>query len=332
MNGDHAEKQALRKPTDPARGHYIKHPNGQRSHYYLDDYTSPCLAASEKQYILIQHGCAHTAEFFYHWVPRLCRDYVVIRRDARGHGKSSYPKRITPWDDQRTNDFEGGYAYDDVTIVDEILDFLNQLNINRIHFFGEATSGEIGEIFAARYPERIASLITCSSPTMLPQQAIDLFCVGERSWPEAVMKLGARGWGEAMSRRPGTIPIHQGEDYLQWWLEEAGKTPREGLAGYVIFLTNLTSRPYLKQIKCPMLILAPTNSAAVPMAESEWVHSQVVQSRLVRIDGPGHEIFVENAEACIDATLEFLAEVRGRSAVQVEQASPRDVIDVTVVF
>jgi pimeloyl-ACP methyl ester carboxylesterase len=64
------------------------------------------------------------------------------------------------------------------TILSEIVDFLDQLGIQKEHFLGEATSGAVGEVLAAMYPERVASLITCSSPTHLPPQAIELFCVG----------------------------------------------------------------------------------------------------------------------------------------------------------
>lgn len=45
-------------------------------------------------------------------------------------------------------------------------------------FSGRNYIGRRGEVLAAMPPERVASLITCSSPTHLPPQAIELFCVG----------------------------------------------------------------------------------------------------------------------------------------------------------
>ena len=298
----------FRRPFDPPQGQFVTHPNGQKSYIHIDTYTDPWLPAEKKPVILLNHGCARTSEMWYHWVPRLSRKFVVIRRDNRGHGKSSYPKRLSPWSDQQHNEYENGYKYNINTILEEIVDMLDQLGTEKVIFLGEATSGEVGHAFAARYPSRTIALITCSSPTMLPPAAIDLFSVGESSWPEAVIKLGSRGWNEALAKRPGTLPVHRGPEYLEWLLSEAGKTPKEGLAGYVIFLSELNSRPFLKDIKTPYLILAPTNSAAVPLSESQWIASQVPQAKLVKIDAPGHEIFTEAAEACIDATLEFLRE------------------------
>ncbi|KAI0128552.1 Alpha/Beta hydrolase protein [Xylariales sp. AK1849] len=296
----------IRRPYDRPEGFYVTHPNGQISHYHLDSFVDPWLPAEEKPVILLNHGCARTSEMWYSWVPRLARKFVVIRRDARGHGKSSYPKRLSPWSDQSNNKYEGGYKWEIDTILEEIVDMLDQLGIEKIIFLGEATSGEVGHAFAAKYPQRLTALITCSSPTFLPRAAIELFSVGEASWPEAVIKHGARGWNERLAKNPGTLP--KDPAYLEWLLAEASKTHREGLAGYVIFLTHLTSRPFLRGIECPYLILAPTNSAAVPLSESRWVSKQVPGSRLVEIEAPGHEIFAEATDRCIDAVLDFLHE------------------------
>ena len=79
----------------------------------------------------------------------------------------------------------------------------------------------------------------------------------------------------------------------------------EGLAGYVIFLTEIDSRPYLKDIKCPMMILAPTASTACPKAESEFVKDKVEQASLVWAESLRHEIFDERPEEFINVVLGF---------------------------
>ncbi|KAK9420124.1 putative AB hydrolase-1 domain-containing protein [Seiridium unicorne] len=299
-------KLPFRGPYDQPEGFYVTHPNGQVSHYHLDTFVDPWLPVEKKPVILLNHGCARTSEMWYGWVPRLARDFVVIRRDSRGHGKSSYPKRLSPWSDQQNNKYEGDYQWNITTMVEEIVDMLDQLGIDKVIFLGEATSGEVGHAFAATHPERTIVLITCSSPTYLPPAAIKMFSVGESSWPEAVIKHGSRGWNERLAKNPNTLP--RDPEYLEWLLTEAGKTHKEGLAGYVIFLTHLTSRPFLHKIKCPYLILAPTNSAAVPLSESHWLSEQIPEAKMVEIEAPGHEIFAEATDKCIDAVLEFLHE------------------------
>jgi pimeloyl-ACP methyl ester carboxylesterase len=92
-------------------------------------------------------------------------------------------------------------------IVDEIVDTLDQLKLEKVHFLDESTSGMVGSILAARHPERLHSLITCSSPSFLPLAALELFSFGQSSWPGACQKLGSRGWEEALSKIPGTVSI-----------------------------------------------------------------------------------------------------------------------------
>jgi len=118
-------------------GHtYVQHPNGQETHYILDSFVDPWKSSET---ILIQHGFGRHAEFWYHWIPVLARRYRVIRRDLRGHGRSSYPG---PKD---------SYVYDLDTILGEIVDTLDQLGVEKVHFLGESTGGMLGEILAAKY-------------------------------------------------------------------------------------------------------------------------------------------------------------------------------------
>ena len=61
----------------------------------------------------------------------------------RGHGRSSFPKRLTPWSEQDQNQNEGGYVWNMPTIVSEIVDFLDQLGVQKVHFLDETTSGVV---------------------------------------------------------------------------------------------------------------------------------------------------------------------------------------------
>lgn len=274
-----------------APGRIITHANGQTTHVMIDDYTDPW---KPRETILIQHGFARHAAFWYHWIPVLARQYRIIRRDARGHGFSSFPKADSDYD----------YSLD--TILNEIVDTIDQLDIEKVHFLGESTSGMVGEALAAKHPNRLHSLIICSSPTYLPPPALEMFSFGHESWPSACRKIGSRGWAEALSRVPGTVSVPDPE-YVKWWIDQVATSSGEGLAGYANFLSGLDARPFLKQISVPMLILAPANSAATKLPEQREIQSQVKGSKLEVINGRGHEIYVEMPEQCQKAVLEFLA-------------------------
>lgn len=295
---------------------FITHPSGETTHYIADCHADP-WKPHETETVLLQGGFARHSAFFYHWVPALSRHYRVIRRDLRGHGLSSAPSiRQKP----------DAYTLD--TILSEILDTLDQLNIQKVHFFGESTSGILGEIFAARHPERLLSLTVCSSPTHLPQATQDFLAMGIKttkgldqdqdqdqnqnqtssalSWPEACRRLGSRGWAQALSERPGTMASND-PAYRKWWLDEVSVSSGEGLASYAEFLCTIDSRPILDQIRVPMLILAPTRSAATTIAAQKEIQQQIGSNcKLVEVDGPGHEIYIEAADDCIAAFLDFV--------------------------
>ncbi|KAK2736615.1 3-oxoadipate enol-lactonase [Colletotrichum kahawae] len=274
----------------------ICHPNGQVSAYVLDSFVDPWRPAET---ILLQHGFARTADHFYHWVPALSRHYNVLRRDLRGHGESSYPK---PGQDY-------AYDYSLATILEEIKDTLDQLNIEKVHFVGESTSGMLAEIFAARYPQRVLSVIVCSSPTHLPQSAQEFLAFGEGSRPEACRQLGSQGWASRLiSANVGTVASDDPK-YLAWWIEKVAVSDGEGLASYADFLSRLDARPFLGSITAPMLILSPTNSALVTVESMEELAATVPRAELGIIESKGHEIYAEAADACIDKVRKFLQDI-----------------------
>ncbi|KAJ9608465.1 hypothetical protein H2200_007453 [Cladophialophora chaetospira] len=270
----------------------ITHPSGETTHLIADDFTDPWNPSRET--ILLQGGFARHSAFFYHFVPALSRHYNVIRRDLRGHGYSSAPPIS-----------EKPSAYTLNAILGDIIDTLDQLKIEKVHFFGESTSGMLGEILAAKHPERLHSLTICSSPAYLPEATQKFLAFGEASFPEACRKLGSRGWAERLKAQPGTM-AHPDPAFHDWWLEQISISPGEGLASYAEFLGTLDSRPYLSQITVPTLILAPANSAATKVEEQKAVQQQTRGSKLVVVEGAGHEIYVDRAEQCIEELLHFI--------------------------
>jgi len=285
----------------PSSSRLISHPNGQVSHIYDDNFTDPWLPCET---IVIQHGFARHGAHWYHWIPVLSRHYRIIRRDLRGHGLSSYPRGAGAKD----------YDYSLDTLLSEIIDTIDQLGLDKVHFLGESTSGMVGEALAARHPERLHSLTICASPTYLPPPALNLFAFGHASWPTACRELGSRGWAEALAKIPGALSVPD-ERYVQWWIDQVAVADGEGLAGYAEFLSQMDARPFLALIKVPMLILAPARSVATRLEEQKDIQRQVEGSQLVVIDAPGHEIYVQEPEKCQDAFMTFLRGLKSTSSV-----------------
>jgi pimeloyl-ACP methyl ester carboxylesterase len=223
---------------------------GQTTYYEDDCFADPFGPTPEV--IILQPGYARSTAFWYHWVPPLASKYRVIRRDLRGHGRSSSPSRDT-------------YDWSLDTMLAEIIDMLDQLKIDKVHFVGESTSGELGIALAVKYPQRLHSLITCSGPSHIPAELKQLLALGHETWPIAMRTLGSAGWARELAKRPGTGARKEEEVYLDWWISEIGKSSSYGLEQYAIFLEELDVRKLLKDVKLPTLILAPTKSSAAPV-------------------------------------------------------------------
>src|SRR6478609_3170753 len=81
------------------RRHEIKMSNYRVSpdldmHYRIDDFTDPWL---QPQTILMLHGNAESGLAWYAWVPKLARQYRVVRPDMRGFGESTPMPGGYPW-------------------------------------------------------------------------------------------------------------------------------------------------------------------------------------------------------------------------------------------
>ena len=275
----------------------ITHPNGQSTYYDDDNFTDPW---KPHETILIQHGFARHSAFWHHWIPALSRHYRVIRRDARGHGKSSSPSKGS------------GYEYTLDTILSEIVDTLDQLGLAKVHFLGESTGGMFGEALAVRHPDRLLSLTTCSTPMYLPPAAQEWLAFGHSSWPAACRELGSRGWALEGLKLLGTDQMAD-KAYLQWWIEQVAVASGDGLADHAELLARMDTRELVKEIHVAMLVLAPTKSRMAPLDgkdSQKELQAKVKGSRLVAIDGAGHEIYVDRAEECQNQYLQFLAALK----------------------
>lgn len=272
---------------------FVHHANGQKTHYIVDDFTDPWKKTTTET-ILVQHGFGRHFAFWYHWIPVLASKFRVIRRDLRGHGLSSDPS--------------DGYDYSLDTVLSEISDLLDQKNVTKVHLLCESTGGMIGTAFAARYPDRILSLTTCATPSHLPETAKRRWALGFRDWPTACRELGARGFNESMASMPGGIGQADAE-YQKWWLDQAELATGEGFARYAEFLSGLDVRPLMKDIQCPVLILAPMNSGNTSLQDQEILRDMIPGSEMVAINGRGHEIYVDRAGECQRVFLAFLQRI-----------------------
>jgi pimeloyl-ACP methyl ester carboxylesterase len=265
--------------------------HGYVTHYELDDFT-PEWRPGEA--LLIQHGLGRSGAFWRGWPPLLAGEYRVFRRDLRGHGLSADPGPDYRWSlEDLMLDFEG---------------FLDALGLDRVHLLGESTGGMLSVAFAVRRPERLRSLTLCATPRTIGPDAQRFFAFGHADWQTAFRELGAEGWARELASQAGTVP-QTDRAHWEWAVREMGKTPVHVLEGYSRVVSELDVTPLLPQVSVPTLILAPTHSAATPLAEQVAMRDAIPGARFAAIDAPSHEIYVDEPEQCVTALRRFLRSV-----------------------
>jgi pimeloyl-ACP methyl ester carboxylesterase len=262
--------------------------NNYEMHYELDDYTDPWQ--KDKDTIWLQHGVGRSSRFWYHWVPALARNYQVVRRDMRGHGLSADPGPNYKWTiDELLNDMRG---------------FLDALGLARVHYVGESIGGILGIAFAAKWPERLKSLTVCSSPTAIRPSVRAALTGGERELGSELERLGGGGWVKILIQQKvisGKNPAH-----IEWVVNEWSKTPTHVLRGINRMLASADITPLLPQVAVPTLVLAPSRSPLTPLSDQLTIRNAIPGARMAVVEGPGHEIYVDEPEECISAFLKFV--------------------------
>lgn len=273
---------------------YLTHPSGVKTFYLDDDYTDPWTPSET---ILIHHGFGRQSSFWYKWIPVLSAKYRVIRRDALGHGHSSPAPR--------------GHPKTVESLLEEVVDTLDQLKIDKVHFLGESTGGIFGEFMAAHYPERLHSLTICASPLAFGPAGQALISAGYPSVVNTIHELGLKGFGEECAK---VLNTGEGKPagYRDWWFKQFTTATTQGVADYaeVIIRKDFDANLIMDKIKVPLLALAPPDSKLVNLDDQRRLVETVPNGSLEIVPNAGHEVYLDNADFCQEKFLSFLASLK----------------------
>lgn len=271
---------------------YVK-VGGLSFHYEDDDFTDPWR---DRETVLIQHGWGRSTKFFYHWVPALARDYRVLRRDMRGHGRSEDPAPGAEWSVDK--------------LVEEMAGFLDELGIDRVHYIGESAGGVLGVAFAARFPERVRSLTLMSAPLVDPTRGSTDY--GYTNLADTISSISMDEFLDMTFKGRGIVALTSGHE--KWMREEWRKNRPENLASFARLFPAINLAPVVATLKVPTLILAPRNSSTAPLADQHRMNALSPMTRIEVIEGTGHELYFEKFDECMSAVTHFLGSV-GRESV-----------------
>jgi pimeloyl-ACP methyl ester carboxylesterase len=256
-------------------------------HYRVDDFTDPWR---KPEPILMLHGNAESGLAWYAWVPKLSRQYVVVRPDMRGFGCSTPMPRDYAWSlDGLTRDF---------------CLLMDQLGIERFHLVGAKIGGTIARAFAARRPERVTTLVVVGTPPPLRVGAAERV-------PELIRDFETRGveyWArQNMGSRLGSAFPPEG---VEWWGKFMGRAAVSTQLGFMGTIACADIRADLPKIRCPTLVITAEQSGLGSVEEMRAWQQQIPDSELLVLPGDSYHVAATHADPAAEATLEFIARRR----------------------
>lgn len=240
--------------------------DGAELFYKVDDFTDPW---TEPDTVVLHHGMAKNHKLWFGWMPILARHYRVIRFDMRGMGQSSVP--------------EPGYPWSLDNFADDLLEFLDQLELEKVHLIGETVGGSISMRFATLHQQRLISLAVCTSPTSFldPHHAESA---------ELIDREGVAAWVESTITRR-LDPQIVDPAYIRWYAGQMALTPAHVVSG---FQRNAGGdlRPLLPEVQTPTLVLAAASLREEVLGDFRGAADLFPKGRLVVF--PGVSGFVQH--------------------------------------
>lgn len=262
-------------------------------HYQLDDFTDPWR---ESETVLLYHGYARNAKFWYAWVPALARRYRVLRPDARGCGETSVPAPDYTWTLEQ--------------LADDALGLIDHLGIEKIHWVGESSGGIVGLQFAYAHPERTKSLTLVNTPFKIPDRITASYSVGEADPAAALEKMGVKAWClKTINGRLDTAVAHPG--LVEWYATQMAKTPLYVAMALVRLFSGASFWDRLPAVRVPTLMLVGERSPIASPAEQQLMRARMPNAELVVFEGIGHGINLLIPDRCTAALLPFLDRLWG---------------------
>lgn len=203
------------------------------------------------------------------------RHYRCIYPDFRGHGRTTAEN--LQWDSR--------------IIADDMARFLDAMGIARAHLIGYSCGAYVGCYMAAKYPEKVKSLVTIGGAAYPRPDGADDYL------PENLLRKNDTDFIEDMRLRH--LDAHRGDwqTYLKMTVADWKNHP------------SLSDDEW-RNIRCPAFFI---NGEKDTLGTCTELHEKVPASRIYEVRGGGHRphFIGEQIEEINAKVLEFLSDIDG---------------------
>jgi 3-oxoadipate enol-lactonase len=239
--------------------------------------------------LLLVHGLGEDRRSWRRVLPWLTLHRRVLAYDLRGHGETSL----------------GGAAGTLQQLGDDLVAFLDALDLERVDLCGFSLGGSVALRVAIDRPERVRALLPVSTSSRVGRAAAAWY--EERAQlaeegPDRLYPVLYRDTCELLARTPREIDDH--------WLirREATADPR-GFAAACRALLELHHQPLdpdLGRIRARTLVVSGGGDPLCPPRAGEALATAIPGAQLKVITGSGHQIPLERPDVLSALILRFL--------------------------
>ncbi|MFY0570368.1 alpha/beta fold hydrolase [Archangium lansingense] len=244
--------------------------------------------------VLLLHGLGSSGQDWELVAPRLAAaGYRVIIPDVRGHGRSDKPA--------------GSYGVP--LFARDIRDLCERLGLTQVHVVGLSMGGMIGFQLAVDRPALVRSLTVINSgPDMVPRTLSLRLMFATRML--LLKTLGPRTLARILA--PKLFPKPEQAELRRRVVESIGANEPDAYARATRGLVGWTVLDRLKDISCPVLVLASDNDYTPLSAKKAYVE-KLADARLQELKDSRHAAPLDQPEQIVEAVKGFFLEIEERT-------------------
>jgi 3-oxoadipate enol-lactonase len=240
---------------------------------------------ADKPVLVLSNSIATTLDMWDGQIQALSQHFRVLRYDMRGHGASDVPV--------------GAYSLD--RLGRDVIEMLDALDIDRVHFCGLSLGGFVGQWLGVHTPERIIRLILSNtSPYLGPAEQWDrlITSVLQAEDMSTTTTMFLNNW----------FPRHMLEEknpVIEPFRATLLAMQPQGLAGCYAVVRDTDMRRTIALIPNPTLVIGGQYDTVTLPSHSELIAATIPGSKLVMLPAV-HLSNIEYSNDFLNAVLDFL--------------------------
>ena len=248
-------------------------PINNRKIYYEDH-------GSGQPIVLLHHGFGCTQMWKDIYPGLVSAGHRVIMYDRRGYGRS-----------EKGSDFEAFYVSDRFRpeSVKELKQLLDTLGLDKVHLVGQCEGGVVAVDFAAKFPQRVLSLVTSSTQ-----------CFSQIPMTEFNSIKFTKTFQELEPDLRDKLIQWHGQEYAEQFFNQFIRYG--GAYGRDVF----DLRPVLLKVICPALVLYPDRSFLFDVEQGVAFYKHLSNGELAVLPRCGHNTYEQQPGEYVRHLINFL--------------------------